>query len=805
MSDTNTNKTLAKSTCYHCGDECGNHPVMAAEKVFCCDGCKTVYDILNQNGLCTYYDLNQKPGLTQKTRIRADKFAFLDNEEIQAKLLRYNDGKSAGVLLYLPQIHCSSCLWLLENLHRLHSGISNSRVNFGKKEVFISFEIGKISLRKLAELLAGIGYEPHLNLQDVDGKSIKKSNKTRLIKLGIAGFAFSNIMMMSLPEYFDTAKQLEPLVAGFFRILIVGLSLPVFFYCASEFFISAWLGIKNKFLNIDAPVALAIAITFGRSMYEIISGTGSGYLDSMSGIVFFMLIGRWMQERTYQAISFDRDYKSFFPIAVNVVNQNHVESKPVEQVKANDIIQIHTQEIVPMDGLLSKGKALIDYSFVSGESVPVTVEPGEIIYAGGRQIGGQIELLVVKEISQSYLTNLWNNDVFRSKKTKSSNLHDKVGEYFTYVVLAVGLIAAGYWYFQQEYTLMWNALTTILIVACPCALLLSSNYTNGNLLRIFALNKLYLRGPEVMDDLYKINTVVFDKTGTLTEHRKSNVRYVGRVLSDYEKQLIDSLLKQSNHPLSVAVSEFLNVKSNIEVEHFKELSGRGLEAWVDEKHIKIGSGNWVGAEITAGSGTKVYVKIESEILGRFEISNNYRMGIKNLLRRLKSKFSISVISGDNDSEKENLLEVLGAESSLHFHQQPADKLNYIKHLQTIENKKVLMVGDGLNDAGALKQSDVGVAITDSVNNFTPSCDAIIDAGVISRLDDFMALAREGKKIIYITFAFSVIYNLIGLYFAVQGILSPVIAAILMPASSISIVLLTYGLSQLSAKKLKFNL
>jgi Cu+-exporting ATPase len=242
----------------------------------------------------------------------------------------------------------------------------------------------------------------------------------------VAGFAFSNIMMMSIPEYLLRGATLEADIDFVLKFIIIVLSVPVFFYSASEFFITAWKGLKNKYLNIDAPIALALIITYGRSLYEVLSGTGSGYFDSMSGIVFFMLLGRWLQDRTYQSVSFDRDFKSFFPIAVNVVKDREIVPTTVNQLKPDDIMQIHTHEIIPADAILSKGKAEIDYSFVNGESMPSVVHPGEIIYAGGKQLGGLIELLVIKEVSQSYLTNLWNKDVFKRKKESASSVIDAI-------------------------------------------------------------------------------------------------------------------------------------------------------------------------------------------------------------------------------------------------------------------------------------------------------------------------------------------------------------------------------------------
>lgn len=790
-------------SCYHCGEDCSNKKNALEEKIFCCSGCKMVYEMLHQSNLCTYYDLNQNPGLAQKINVRADKFEFLEEPSIAQKLIRFADGKQTHVNFYLPQMHCSSCLYLLENIHKINPGIKSSRVNFTQKEVFIIFENKETTLRKVVETLTAIGYEPHLSLQDVSSKQAKKGSKNRLFKLGISGFCFANIMMLSFPEYFSLGGFMEKEIGHAYQYFIVLLSLPVIFYSATAFFITAWKGLQNKFLNIDLPIALAIAITFGRSLYEIISGTGSGYLDSMSGIVFFMLLGRLVQERSYQSISFDRDFKSFFPIAVNVVQNGRFTPMAAEQIKVNDVIQIHSNELIPVDGIVSKGEAEIDYSFVSGESIPVAKEIGSIVYAGGKQLGANIELVVVKEVSQSYLTNLWNKDVFKSEKHSVSIIH-KLGKYFTAIVLMIGGIAGLYWLLQGEMLLMWNALTTILIVACPCALLLSSTFTNGNILRILSKNKFYLRHPEVIEDLSKINHIVFDKTGTLTPNKKAKVLYEGLWMSDDDKILIASVLQQSTHPLSRIVLEHLSATQQREVDSFKNTVGKGIEGWINDKHIKIGSAEFVHNSLFNGlseqQGSSVYVKIDEQIIGVFRIKNSYRLGMSEVIKNLKLQYTISVLSGDNNAEMPYLKSLMGNDSELLFNQDPEEKLAYIQHLQKNKKRQVMMIGDGLNDAGALKQSNVGIALSEGNNHFSPASDGILDASQFAQLHQFIAFAASGQQIIMASFILSIVYNIIGLYFAVQGTLSPLVAAILMPTSSLSIILITYGLSEWAGKK-----
>jgi Cu+-exporting ATPase len=794
------------TTCYHCGEDVNDSNFQIEDKSFCCRGCQTVYEIINKSDLCSYYDIENKPGINQKQEIRKGKYDFLDDELIIKKLTHFQDDNHQHVVFYLPQMHCASCIWILEHLNKIDGGIIKSQVNFIKKEVTIIYNFNATSLKKVAEALTIIGYEPHISLNDIHSNKIKKYDTTRIVKLGIAGFCFGNIMMLSFPEYFSLAKSDDADLKFWFNYLNLFLSLPVFFYSASEFFISGYKGLRQRFLNIDAPIALAVLITFTRSVYEIVSQTGSGYLDSMSGIVFFMLVGRYFQNRTYQSISFERDFTSYFPLGVSVINADGSEKQiSVSELKVGDRIKIHNDEIVPADAMLYFGKATIDYSFVTGESIPVEKNISEIVYAGGKQTSGAIELEVIKEVSQSYLTQLWNNETFsEDKKDKNVSFIHQVSRYFTYILFSIAMLAAMYWMINDP-SKVWGAFTSVLIVACPCALLLSATFTNGNMIRILNKYKLYVKNSSVIEHMSDIDTIVFDKTGTITEQGRSEVEFRGPSLTTEQIQFIQSLAHQSNHPLSKSIISFLPKQKKLAVKNYQEFKGLGTSAMIQGVLIKMGSSEFVYGQQVSESllGSHVYVSINDIPLGFFSIKNAYREGLHDIIQKLGSQFDLKILSGDNASEEPYLRTLFGDNTEMLFHQKPEDKLNFIKHLQQ-QKKKVLMIGDGLNDAGALKQSEVGIAISDNTNNFSPACDAVLSGEKFKLLKELINYCRKERIIIYASFALSIIYNFIGIYFAVQGDLMPVIAAILMPISSISIVLLTTGLSSYYELKLKKN-
>jgi Cu+-exporting ATPase len=777
-----------KIVCIHCGEDCGKNPIVWQGKNFCCEGCKTVYQLLNENKLSNYYDMYQSPGIKVEVQDFGKKYAYLDNEEISKQLVYFKEGIYSKVKLYIPDIHCSSCIWLLENLFQLNKAITQSSVNFIKKEVDITFKNSEISLRQVVELLASIHYIPMISLESITGERNKTENKTLIIKIGIAGFVFGNTMLLSMPDYIPGGELLEQNFRHFFGYLNMLLALPVVLYSASDYLFSAYKNLRHRIINIDLPISIGILTIFMESSYEIISSTGTGYMDSLAGLVFFLLIGKWYQNKTYQALSFERDYKSYFPIAVTKYTAEGELIIPLSKIKIGDQIIVHNQELIPADGILIKGEANINYSFVTGESKPVFKRSGDELYAGGKQVGSTILMEVVKEVMQSKLTQLWNNDNREeSGHHDLTGIIDKISKNFTIAIVAIAALSALYWLLVDP-SVALAAFTSVLIVACPCALALSIPFTYGNIMQTFGRLGFYLKKSEVVEDLSKVDTVVFDKTGTITHIDMQSVSYDGKPLDNSLLVLIKSLTRQSKHPLSKSIFDSIAADLCDNIDDYMEIASSGIKARFGDVKLKMGSAEFVGfvAEEKNIQSSVVYLSVNEEVLGVYSIQNKYRTGINELVKQLNRSYELHIISGDNDAERSRLLEIFGPNVQMSFNQSPIDKFNYVKQLNSL-GKKVLMVGDGLNDAGALNQSYVGISIADDVFNFSPASDAILEAKQLSRLPQLIRFSKKGIKVVYASLVLSFLYNVFGLSYAVSGNLSPIIAAILMPVSSVSVV------------------
>ena len=786
------------NNCYHCGADCGRKPVKFNEKYFCCNGCKTVYEILNANELTCYYDMEASPG-TIPSEIQG-KYNYLENEEIIEKLLEFNDGTTSVVELYIPSIHCSSCIWVLENLSKLNNGVTTSLVNFPKKTVRVTFKNENTNLKNIVELITSIGYEPYISLEDADSKK-QTVDKTLIYQISIAAFSFGNIMLLSFPEYFEVDEFWLDKYKYVFRWLMFVMAVPVVLYSAKDYFTSAYKGLKHKILNIDVPISLGISVLFIRSSVEIILDIGTGFFDSLTGLVFFLLIGKFFQQKTYNFLSFERDYKSYFPIAVTKLLGEEEKNIPVKDIEKGDRLLIRNEELIPVDGILINGNAAIDYSFVTGESIPVTKESGDKIFAGGKQTAGAIEMEVITTISQSYLTQLWSNDVFNNNEDFTiKNLTDTISKYFTIAILSISLVAGIFWY-RVDASMAINVVTAVLIIACPCALALSGPFAFGNMLRIFGYNKFYLKNAETIENISKIDTIIFDKTGTITTNDVSKINYKGEVLNSSELSLVKTVLRASNHPLSRSLYSFISEESLEEKPtKFEEVLGKGMVAEINGLSIKLGSASFLNAEKLKLNETAIHIEIDNKYKGFYIFHNSYRDGTENVFKELTEKYKLVILSGDNEGEKSYLEEILPKKTQFKFNQKPEDKLQYIKELQE-EGEHVLMIGDGLNDAGALAQSNVGIAISEDVNVFSPACDAILDAKLFKKLPIFFKLSNKTISVIKYSFTFSFLYNLIGLYFALTGQLTPIVAAILMPLSSISIVVFVTILTNWVSKKI----
>lgn len=797
-----------RTACFHCGEPCRDDSFAKESKVFCCQGCLVVHDLLAESGLGQFYDLDRHPGVRVRRSAGREQWAYLDESPVRERLLDFTDGKLSRVTFHIPAMHCVACVWLLENLFRLHPGIGRSQANFPKREVAISFSTGKIALSELVALLVSIGYEPVLTLGELEKARPDLALRRQRLQVGIAGFAFGNIMLVSLPLYLGMDSLSGPVLGKLFGYLSLGLAAPVLLYSASDYWRSALLSLRQRVLTLDVPIALGLAALYAQSAYEILSGRGGGYLDSLAGLVFFLLCGRVFQQKTHDRLAFDRNYKSFFPLSATRKTASGDEVVAISSLRAGDRLVLRNGELIPADAKLVGGPAFIDYSFVTGESEPVAKEEGAYLYAGGQQMGGAIEVETVKPVSQSYLTTLWNHEAFQ--KDREDNLNTLTNRYsrrFTRLVIAAAAAAALFWTASGDSSRALKAFTSVLIVACPCALALAAPFTLGTAQRLLTRGRVFLRNALVIERMAQVDAIVFDKTGTLTAARSDAVSFHGPALSAEEARLVYSLTRHSTHPHSVRISEsFSEKQSPLAVDSFAETPGGGIEGTVEGRQVRLGSRSWLVSrgvavpELGPPPGGVACVTLDGQYRGAYVLGSALRPDTGRLLRRLAGRYEIALLSGDNERDRERFAELFGDNARLNFNQSPLDKLSFIRAMQK-SGRTVMMAGDGLNDAGALRQSDVGVAVVERMGVFSPASDVIMEASGVPRLFEILALARRAALIVRLSFLVSAVYNLVGIAIAASGLLSPVICAILMPLSSVSVVLFACGTTHWAARRL----
>lgn len=723
----------------------------------------------------------------------ANLYESLSNEPLYQHMFKHKDEHTAIIEVQLPTLHCSSCVKAVETLPNIAPGIISVRVNFSQKLAQIKYQRNKWSLQQVIEKVDDMGYPPDISLASANHITQSPVNHRRRasIDLGVAGFAFGNTMLFAFPEYMGLDGDSG--IANLLTWLTVLLSLPVLLFSARSFFKTAWSGIKQWKGNMDIPITLGIIAIAASSYWEFFTQSGPGYFDSLAGLVFFLLIGRWFQNNTYARLDFERDYQSFFPFSALRVNGDEEVYVKLTAIETGDLLKVRHGELIPTDGIITAGRSHVDMQFITGESEPLPVVVDGEVYAGSKLTGPAITFRVTKQLDQSYLTTLWAEDP-RKKKPKASHWIDRLGTVFTGFVLTLSAATALIWAMIDPSQILW-VVSSVLIVACPCALALSIPFGLGHTVRHLNAFGAFVKSTQTIERLASINAWVFDKTGTLTDSQTLTWTEEPVVTAE-DQNALRLLTGNSAHPLSRSLtSHWQNSGDDALLSHFNEVIGKGVEATISGHSYALGQPQWLNAPAGEYHRAVAWQK-DGEFGGWLIPRSSYRPGLKSSMEDLDH---VALLTGDNDAEQSNLEALLPKGTDMRFRQSPHEKLSFVQGWQA-EGKQVAMVGDGLNDAGALAVSDVGISIADDAFHFAPACDILLQGDKLPDLPAIQAMAKSGMQVVRANIGLSLAYNAIGLTFAVQGLLTPIVAAILMPVSSLSVVALSFVLTQRAKAK-----
>lgn len=791
---------MSVDKCDHCGENIVvryNEAIEGVEKNFCCLGCKSVYKILQKNQLQDYYQLRQDEtqSISLKNKKEA-KFKYLDDPEFNQSFVVETKGLQE-ISFYVEGVHCAACLWILEKLPEINSSIRSANLNMSTSTLTVKYSLdGKLS--DIAYLISDLGYYPHPILENQDVRNLKsKENRKDITRIAISFFCTGNIMLFAFSNYLGADQSMRV----FFDLLSGVLFLPILFYGAVPFYKNSYGALKSKQLSIDLPIVLAIFLGAALSYLSLMTSLDHIYFDTLTTLVFLILLSRFLLKVSQQKSLNQENIYSFFS---NIPTKKIVDGEEVDVftrfLKVDDEIVVYPGETIPLDGVVLEGSSSTNNSLITGEIKAIKVFRGSEVFSGCINNEEKLIIKVTKTINDSQL-GLILKEVEQGwqQKTNLMKLTDKVTKYFVFSQLTISIFIFIFFLFNNDFETAYLRALTLIIITCPCALGLTPPLTITLGLSKLAKNGILVKDEKVLENIQLAKNIFFDKTGTLTEGNFQIVKWESHYDREKEEELIFNLESYSSHPIAHSIREFIAQKwsenskeiSKLEFTQAKELPGVGLEGVLQGQLYTIKSVE------NENDQTSFELRQDEKILAKIYLEDHPQNDAREVLERLRVDYKLYMISGDNSGVVKRIGDELGFPKEQVYSQiKPKQKQEIIA-----AHPDSIMVGDGANDAIAINSALVGVAVANSMDlSLRASHVFFNNPNSLVSLEKLIIVAGETVRIIKRNVSFSLIYNMVGIILAIMGLITPLLAAILMPISSFTVL----ASSLISTKKMRNN-
>lgn len=789
---------MSDNNCYHCGleidsrDEGQFHTViLGQQRDMCCPGCLAVANAIVQNGLEDYYQFRTEPAQKSDDGILStlDKLKVYDEPSLQEEFV-FDEGKHKQIQLTLEGITCAACGWLIEKQLSKVEGIKQVAVNVQERRALITWSPIDIKLSQILATLKRIGYVGSPFHPDEHEASFKREQKTFLKKLGLAGIMTMQVMMLMTGLYFDWFGAIELETRQYFYWVALTLTTPVVLYSGSTFYIGAAKALSAKTVNMDVPVTIAVFGTYLAGIRSTVLEQGDVYFESICMFIFLLLLSRFLEHRSrHRAAQISANMMQYVPVSATKLNTDgSMTDCLAKQLVVDDVVLVKPGETIPIDGVVREGNASVDESMLTGEFNPVAKQAKSVVYGGTVCQDGALTITVTQTLKHALV-----NQIVRlqasamATKPKAAQVADNFSRYFVVAVLLIAGFTYGYWWLQGSEEAFWITIA-VLVATCPCALGLATPSALTCAMAKLNRQGILLKRADALEQITSINTIALDKTGTLTQGKFSLIEkwFAPSVEPDSVMSIAFALEARSEHPLARAFTDVQALKANHQVTHYTVTPGGGISGEINGSLFKMGSAAFCEIEAaTASINANVFLAVNGKLLAAFEVSDSLRDDTKETLNQLAKDYELAVLSGDTQQNVDKIVNSLPIETAKGG---LTPDLKYAE-VQAMQNagRKVMMMGDGINDAPVLASADVAIAVGNATDVAKTAADVILLGDQLLAVPVLIETAHQVKRKIRQNIGWSIGYNVLILPFAVSGVLSPWMAVVGMSLSSIIVV------------------